>query len=138
MTLLFGARAVFALLLALITFLTVTPNPEDTQSGMAVMRWISSLFFGDGAYGDKIAHFLAYAALGLSAAAARIEIAGRPLATIAALAAYGVLLEGVQGIMGVRQPELYDALANAAGAISGMLAGGAVVARLGGWFGARP
>ena len=109
---------VFSFLFALVTYLTVTPNPDDTKEGMAFTRWLSTLLFGNGVFGDKIAHFLAYGALGFSALLARISLFGERYWTLAALAAYGALLEGVQGAMGVRSPEVVDAISNAAGALS--------------------
>jgi len=122
------ARCVFALLFVLVTWLTVTPNPDDTKESLAIARWISAMFFGDGGYADKVAHFLAYCSLGGSAALAQLRLAGRPAYTVAGLALYGVMLEGVQGAMGVRDPEIADAVANACGAVAGTLAGGALLA----------
>ena len=114
-----GARALFVFLLVVVTWLTLTPNPDDTESGMAITRWIAERLFGEGAYADKVAHFVAYGALGASAALARLRIAGRAAPAIILLAAYGAVLEGVQGLGGVRDPELADAMANAAGALAG-------------------
>lgn len=113
------ARAQFAVLFLLVTYLTVTPNPDETELGMELTRWLAALIFGDSAFADKIAHFLAYAALGASAALARIRIGGRAFTVVAGLALYGAALEGVQGLGGVRDPELADALANALGAAAG-------------------
>lgn len=113
------ARAQLAVLFVLVTYLTVTPNPDDAELGMALTRWLAAMLLGDGAFGDKVAHFLAYAALGGAAALAGVRIAGRALYALAGLALYGAALEGVQGAMGVRQPELADALANALGAAVG-------------------
>ncbi|MEQ8935874.1 MAG: VanZ family protein [Amphiplicatus sp.] len=124
MTFINAARGVFALLFALVTWLTVTPNPDDTKESLAIARWISAMLLGDTAYSDKVAHFMAYASLGGSAALAQLRLAGRPAYTVVALALYGIALEGVQGAMGVRDPELADALANACGAIVGTLSGG--------------
>jgi hypothetical protein len=119
---LFGARIVFALLFVIVTYLTVTPNPEDTKASLDFTRWLAVTLFGDAALGDKLGHFLAYAVLGASAALARIRIAGSAAASIAALALYGAALEGVQALGGVRDPELLDALADALGALCGYLA----------------
>ncbi|MEL7239309.1 MAG: VanZ family protein [Planctomycetota bacterium] len=113
------ARAAFAFLFIAVTYLTLTPNPEDTEGGMAITRWIASLLFGGEAMGDKVAHFLAYAALAGSAVLARARFFGRLFFTVAALAAYGAALEGLQGFTGVRTPDPTDALANMLGALSG-------------------
>lgn len=115
-----AARVLFVLLLAMVTYLTVTPNPEDTKQGMAITRWLSSLIFGDVLFADKIAHFAAYGVLSFSGLAAGISLFGKKLWTVCALALYGAALEGVQGVMGVRSPEVLDALCNAAGAISAL------------------
>lgn len=124
------ARAAFAVLFALVTYLTVTPNPDDTEMGMALTRWLAALLLGDSVFGDKVAHFLAYAALGGSAALADIRIAGRARYALVGLALYGAALEGVQGAMGVRQPEITDALANALGAVAGYPLGAFVMTKL--------
>lgn len=124
------ARALFAALLLLVTYLTVTPNPDDTEMGMALTRWLAALIFGDSALGDKVAHFLAYAMLGASAALAQVKIGGRGLYAVIALMAYGAALEGVQGMMGVRFPEFADALANSLGAGVGFPAAAQAMARL--------
>ena len=116
---LFFARAVFALLLGAVTWLTLTPSPEDADAGFKVMRWIANLLLGDSALGDKVAHFTAYAALGVSAFWARLGASFWPPL---ALAGYGAALEIVQGMGGVRSPELADGFANMAGAIVGYIA----------------
>lgn len=123
------ARALFAALFLLVTYLTITPNPDDTEMGMALTRWLAALIFGDSALGDKVAHFLAYAALGASAALAQVRIGGRAIYAIAALMAYGAMLEGVQGLMGVRVPEFADAIANALGAAAGFPSAALAMAR---------
>jgi len=121
----FWARMLFAVLFFIVTFLTLTPNPEDADAGFAVTRWIASLILGNPELADKVAHFLAYGALGASAHWAQIFVFGRRWSAPVMLAVYGVLLEGLQGIGGVRAPELADAAANSLGAIAGF--GGALV-----------
>lgn len=126
---LFWTRSLFAALFLIVTFLTLTPNPEDTQSGFALARWIARLLFGDTALTDKVAHFLAYGALGATAFWARLDLLQKLWATPLALAVYGAALEGVQGIGGVRSPELADAAANALGAVAGF-AGALLLAKI--------
>lgn len=116
-------RGVFAMLFIFVTYLTVTPNPDDTKAGMALTRWIASLFLGNPGLSDKVAHFLAYGVLGGAAALARLPVFQKVWIAPLGLAAYGVLLEGVQGLGGVRSPELSDAVANAFGAVAGFAAG---------------
>ncbi len=115
----FFARVVFALLFAVVTWLTVTPNPDDTEAGFKVVRWIASVLFGDPERGDKVAHFAAYGVLGVSAFFANFSVFGKRLWIPLGLAAYGAVLEGVQGLGGVRTPEAVDAIANALGAVAG-------------------
>jgi hypothetical protein len=124
------ARALFAVLFLVVTYLTITPNPDETEMGMALTRWLAALIFGDGAFGDKVAHFIAYAALGASAALAHVKIGGRAVYAVAALVLYGAALEGVQGLMGVRVPEFADALANGLGAAAGFPSAALLMARL--------
>ena len=59
---------------------------------------LSSLLFGDARYTDKLAHFAAYGALGAAAFWAQLILWGKKRWTPLALAAYGALLEGLQGI----------------------------------------
>jgi VanZ like family len=121
----FWARCVFALLFVVVTWLTLTPNPDEAKSGFEMARWIAALLFGDPDRGDKIAHFTAYGTLGASAFFARLSLFGRKRWTPLYLAAYGAMLEGMQGFGGVRSPEAADAIANALGAVAGF--GGAFV-----------
>ena len=116
------ARGLFAALFLLVTYLTLTPNPEETESGFALARWVAVAFFGSEALTDKVAHFMGYGALGASAFWAQIQLLNQRWAIPIALAIYGALLEGAQGIGGVRSPELADGFANMAGAIVGYIA----------------
>lgn len=114
-----GARALFALVLAAVTYLTLTPVPDQAKAGFDLADWIARLLFDDGRLGDKVAHFSAYAALGLTAAAGNIRFGGSRAATMLALAGYGALLEGAQGFGLVRTPDFFDGLANFLGASTG-------------------
>ncbi len=113
------ARGVFAALFLTVTFLTLTPNPEDAEAGFALARWIAAVILGDQGLTDKVAHFMAYGALGATAFWARINISDRQWTLPLALAIYGAVLEGMQGLGGVRSPEWADAAANALGALVG-------------------
>jgi len=126
---LFWPRAVFGLLFAVITLLTLTPNPVETEPGFALTRWIANFLLGDVQNADKVGHFLAYASLGLTAFWARLAVFSKRWAVTLALAAYGVLLEILQGLGGVRSPELADALANGFGVLVGF-AGATLLVRL--------
>ena len=108
----------FVLLFALITWLTLTPDPQETPNDIAFVQWLASTFLGDPARADKVAHFLGYAALGGSLTLSAFRIAGRRWAGIAALTFYGLFLEQAQGWGGVRQSDIFDALANMLGAVA--------------------
>ncbi len=118
-------RILFGLLLALVTYLTLTPNPEDTETGFALTLWIAEALLRNPALADKIAHFLAYASLGAMAAWAHLTLFSKRRFTAIALALYGAALEGLQGLGGVRTPEVADAAANGLGALAGL--GGAII-----------
>lgn len=112
-------RGVFVLLLVIVTWQTLTPDPEETESGLAIARFLAELLFHDEKFGDKVAHFLAYASLGGSAAFAGLRVAGRQSLMVVLLAAYGGVLELIQGLGGVRVAEFADAISNSSGAIAG-------------------
>mgnify|MGYP000049967202 CR=1 FL=1 len=118
MTIVRGWRIAFVALALFITWQTLTPDADDTESGMAIARMIAELLFRSAEMGDKVAHFMAYAALGASAAFGQVRLIGRRAPIVAGIAAYGMALEGLQGLGGVRAPELADAAANALGVIS--------------------
>lgn len=70
---------------------------------------------------DKIAHFLSYALFALLAAT--FYSAGKPyLMVCAALALYGLSIEGAQSLVPGRDSSLLDALANSAGVALGFVA----------------
>lgn len=119
------ARVGFALLFLLITYLTLTPNPENARAGFNITRQIAEWLFHDPKLGDKVAHFLAYAGLGAAGFWAEMKLFRRRRGAALGLAVYGVLLEGLQGLGGVRTPDLMDAAANGLGALSGLI--GAIV-----------
>lgn len=121
-----GWRVAFAALLVLVTWLSLASEPDPTGGGFALTRWISRLLFGVEAHHDKVAHFLAYASLGGSAALGGFRMLGSPFTVVTLVIAYGMALEGVQGLIGYRVADFSDALANAAGACSGF-AGGMIV-----------
>lgn len=123
------ARAAFVALLAIVTWLTLTPNPDDTKAGFAVTRWLAAMFLGDAGLSDKVAHFSAYGALGVSAFGARLSPFASQSWTPVVLAAYGAGLEVLQGLGGVRSPEIADGIANMLGAVAGFGAA-LLVARL--------
>lgn len=114
-------RAVFLLLIVFVTWLTLTSNPDNAESGFALARTIAKILFADKAQADKVAHFLGYGALGAFAFWGRVHFSALIWATPLALAAYGGGLELLQGLGGVRQAELADAVANGLGACAGFV-----------------
>lgn len=122
MRLVTGARVLFFFLLVVVTYLTLTPDPSQAKVGFDVADWIAKLLFHDPRLGDKVAHFSAYASLGLVAGAADIRVAGHRILTLAMLAGYGALLEGAQSFEIVRTPDFFDGLANFLGATTGFSA----------------
>lgn len=128
------ARAGFVVLFIAVTYLTLTPNPDEAEPGLALARWLSTLLFGDEEFADKVAHLAGYGALGGSAAFAKITLFQRFWLTPFGLGVYGAVLEGAQAFGGVRTPELYDALANASGALLGF----SVVAFVTSFYAKRP
>ena len=96
-------RGIGWLMLAVVVFLTLTPNPP--KLGITLLSW------------DKAQHTLAYAFLawwflqaGFSATTATI---------VTGLILLGVALEFAQGAMGVRFMEVTDMVANALGVVIG-------------------
>lgn len=112
-------RIFFCILFAFVTWATLTPNPENTDTGLKFAAWLADLFFSNKALADKIAHFLAYGALGFTAFPARGRALKSNFVVPVALPVYGMMLELVQGIGGVREPSIWDAVANASGAFFG-------------------
>jgi hypothetical protein len=111
-------RYAFFALALFVTWQTLTPDPGDTEGGLAIARWIAKAIFHSAELGDKVAHFMAYAALGGSAALAQFRMLGQRAPIAAVIAVYGMALEGLQGLGGVRAPEIADATANALGVIA--------------------
>ena len=125
-----GLRALFVLLIIAVTYLSVAPNPVGVKSGNILTVWLSEHILGDAGYSDKVAHFTAYFALAGVFVLARFSTGMRAFAGVVALGAYGGVLEIVQGGIVSRSMEGLDALANAAGALSGYPAAMALMA---GW-----
>jgi len=117
-------RAAFVALALLVTWQTLTPDPDETEGSMVIARLIAELIFHSTQMADKVAHFMAYAALGTTAAMGRLRVVGLRYPVISAIAVYGMALEGMQGLGGVRAPEFADAAANALGVISAFAAVG--------------
>lgn len=108
----------------LVAILSLTPDPAVVTDSFDPGAWIAAQFFGRPEWGDKVSHFLAYAAL---AGSAGIGFGPRfsHTVTAAGLVVFGALIEVLQAMGGTREGDLIDILANAAGVATGLL--GAVV-----------
>jgi VanZ family protein len=113
------ARAIFMALAVVVAWLSLRPDPVENEAGFELLNWIAAVLFGSEAMGDKVAHFGAYAALGATARPAHLLTGARAPLAILALALYGAVLELGQGVGGIRDPDLLDALANTLGAACG-------------------
>ena len=117
-----AARVVFLTLLAYVALASLTPSPETVTPDPAWLREIANICFGSPDHSDKIGHMLAYAALGFFGAASRFLPSRYSWLVVLFLAAYGVGLERLQGLGGVRSQSWLDALANISGAVVGVAA----------------
>ena len=114
------ARIIFAGLLLYVSVNSLVPSPDMPDSGLALTRWLAALIFGSADQSDKITHFLAYGALGFFAGASRFTAHGLIWLPGAALALYGLMIEGLQALGGSRTASWLDGLANLLGAVSGL------------------
>ncbi|MEO1013774.1 MAG: hypothetical protein AAFX08_01165 [Pseudomonadota bacterium] len=119
-------RLAFPLLLALVTYETVTPDPGE-PAGASLANWIAVALFNDDAFADKVGHFMAYASLSGALTLAQYASLRTSAIGVAALALYGAALEGVQGLSPNRYTDLWDGAANAAGGVCAYLIGAALV-----------
>jgi hypothetical protein len=118
-----AGRVLTGLLGLAILYLSLTPDPEQLESGMDLVSWVSTLVFGTPEHGDKVGHFIAYCALG-AAATLGFWIKARSVVPIyGGLLVYGGVLEIVQDLGGIRTGDAADMLANTLGAGVGVLAG---------------
>lgn len=119
-------RALFVIAFLAVTVISLIPNPADAPSGGAFARWLSLLLLGGEKHADKVNHFVAYAALGGLGALSRWPVRRAAIFGPLALAIWGVVMEGGQGLLAARQTDGFDAVANASGAAFGW-AGGLVL-----------
>ena len=100
------------------------PSPA-TGSGGVIADWVSHLVFGTPAYGDKVAHFAAYAVLSLVTSLAFGRHRSPAALVLLALLVFGGALELLQAAGGVRTGDWLDLLANTLGIMAGGAAGAA-------------
>lgn len=115
------ARVNTVILIILIAIVSLTPDSHDLDPALSLTEWLSRILFKRADLSDKIAHFLAYGALGLFATFGWGR-RWRDLMTIFAFAiAYGLLLEILQLAFGARKGDGYDLLANVCGGGVGIM-----------------
>ncbi|MEO0320801.1 MAG: hypothetical protein AAF199_07925 [Pseudomonadota bacterium] len=128
--LIIGARVFLALLLTYVTAQSLVPAPDMPDEGAALARWLAALILGGAQHADKITHFLVYALLGFFAGASvpllphqlGNKVGRYSVYLLLALSLYGLVLEGIQHLGGVRRGDWADAFANILGAIAGVTA----------------
>lgn len=108
------------ILIILVGIVSLTPNTDDLDPALSLTAWLAKLFFGDPTSKDKVAHFLAYGAMGVF-----ITLGwGRTLRDLGGIALflilYGLLMEILQLAIGTRSGDVMDLLANCLGGFSGM------------------
>ena len=121
------ARVVYPVLrtvsIALGVFVAVVSLVDDpsaaTGSGGLVADWVSRLLFGTPDYGDKVAHFAAYAALSLVTVLAFGRHRRSAAIVLVLLVLFGGALELAQAAGGVRTGDWLDVLANTLGTVAG-------------------
>ncbi len=104
-----------------ITVGSLVPDPEAMGAPMSWSKWIASLLFGDPMSGDKVSHFLAYGALAFFSTLGFVSRLKHLLILFIGLLLYGGLMEGLQALGGVRSSDALDLVANALGALSGII-----------------
>ena len=126
-------RGLFFLATLYVTYQTLTPNPEDVDGGLIIMKWLSSLLFSDTQYADKVTHFTVYGILGGLGVFAQFKAFNRQIFVPLALGVYGGVLEVIQAYGGVRSGEWADGLANLAGALLGFFVALVVISQWKRW-----
>lgn len=110
----------------LVAVLSLVSDPTRATGGSDLGRWLSALFLGTPAYGDKVSHLLAYGALGLLAVLAFGRHRRQAALTVLLLLMMGGLLELLQAAGGVRTGDLADMAANTLGVALGAAGGAAL------------
>lgn len=116
----------------LVAILSLTPDPNDLGHAASWTEWLARLILGDPTSADKIAHFLAYGALGFFVTLGWLSTKRTLLWIVVGLIGYGAALEVLQAVGGSRTGDIFDLLANTIGAASGVI--GAIIAQ---WLVAR-
>jgi len=120
-----ASRIIFILAFAYVTYMSIRPEIDDEEGGMALVRVLSEFLFNSLTYVDKIAHFIAYGVLGFFAMAGlflpRMDRVKYAITVCAALTTYGLTIEQAQRLGGVRTPDWVDGFSNMLGSFAGVL-----------------
>lgn len=108
-------------LAVLVAIVSLVPNPEDMGPGLDWSAWIASLIWGDPTDGDKVAHFMAYTALGFFSGLGFVKNRSTLAPVQLGIILYGAGIEVAQTFTHQRTGDLLDLAANGLGATSGVL-----------------
>ena len=115
--------------ITLAVFIAVVSLDHDpsgvTGGGGVIAEAVSRILFGTADYGDKVAHFAAYAALSFVTSLAFGRHREPAAIVLLALLVFGGALELLQAAGGVRTGDWLDLLANTLGIMAGGAAGAA-------------
>ena len=112
----------------LVAVVSLTPDTDALASTISFTAWLAKFLLGDPTSSDKIAHFLAYGALGFFTTLGFAPRKSRLLTVAAGIIVYGASLEVLQAMGGHRTGDIYDLLANSLGATCGII--GALICRV--------
>ena len=109
-----------------IAAVSLASDPSGVTGGGGVIAdWVSTVLFGAPAYGDKVAHFAAYAVFSLVTSLAFGRHREPAALVLLFLLVFGGALELMQAAGGVRTGDWLDLLANTLGIMAGGAAGAA-------------
>lgn len=106
-----------AILLAVVSLI---PDPDSLRMPINWSSWIAAFLLGDPTSGDKVAHFLAYGTFGFFTTLGYVERPMHLVRFVPVVLLYGAVLEVLQAMGGARTGDVYDLVANALGAFSGV------------------
>lgn len=117
-------RTISIVLIVFVAVVSLVDDPSDvTGGGGALADWVSTVLFGTPFYGDKVAHFGAYAVLSFVTVIAFGRHRRSAASVLFGLLVFGGSLELLQAAGGVRTGDVLDLLANTLGIMAGGGAG---------------
>ena len=121
------ARLATVVLTVAVMVLSLIPNPDDLTSASEFSTWLATLLLGDASQGDKISHFIAYAAISMAGVMGFARSVRSVILVFVFAILFGGLMELLQGMVDERQRDAYDFGANSLGALAGIVAGAIAV-----------